>query len=72
MNLVNNPEPPLKKIESAIKILVDAIKLNQINKAINKDIEDFSQNIPEGTIVDGKMLQELFAKLKLSKTIFPA
>ncbi|MDQ2098551.1 MAG: HNH endonuclease [Tychonema bourrellyi B0820] len=72
LNLVNNPEPPLKKIESAIKVLVDAIKLNQINKAINKDIEDFSQNIPEGTIVDGKMLQELFSKLKLSKTIFPA
>jgi hypothetical protein len=51
--------------------LVDAIYLNQINKAINKainrDIEYFKKNISEGTILDEKMLKEFFSKL--SKTI---
>jgi hypothetical protein len=67
LNLVNNSEPPVEKIASAIKVLVDAIQLNQINKQINKAIEDFFKNIPEGTIFDEKMLQELISKL--SKTI---
>jgi len=63
LNLVNNSEPPVEKIASAIKVLVDAIKLNQINKAINKVIEDFFQNIAEGTIFDEKMSQELISNL---------
>jgi hypothetical protein len=67
LDLVNNPEPPVKKIASAIKVLVDAIHLNQINKATKKDIEDFFGNIPKGTNLDEKMLQKLFSKL--SKTL---
>ena len=71
LDLVNNSEPPVEKIASAIKVLVDAIQSNQvnktINKAINKETEDFFKDLPEGTILDEKLLQELISRL--SKTI---
>jgi hypothetical protein len=70
LNLVNNSEPPVEKIASAIKVLVDAIQSNQvnkaINKAINKEMEDFFKDIPEETIIDEKLLQGLISRL--SKT----
>ncbi len=56
LNLVNNPEPPVEKIASAIKDLVEAIQLNQIGE---QTIKDFFKNIPEGTIFDEKISQEL-------------
>jgi len=42
---------------------VDNIYLNQINKAINKEVEDFFKDIPKGTTLEEKRWQEFFSRL---------